>query len=98
MEAVSMMALLASAIAFGVWRWSRRRAFAVRRYESTYSAIDAAVGRAARQVPQAASGGTDRRSHVHIVAAPPRRRSFEVVSGDAEITGERGGVSSTLAG
>ena len=99
MEVIALLAATALVAAFGLVRGFRRGRFAVSRYEHTYSALDAAIGRA-RHTGPGASAGADHQGHVQIVPPRPRRRTLEVVEavdGEADVAIERG-VSSPLAG
>lgn len=103
MDVIAVVALLAIVSAAGLWRSRPRRSFAVRRYEHTWSAIDAAVGRARHTGPVPAAAGDDQ-SHVVLVEPAPRRHLDLVASNDGEVDGGAGrddagtGVSSPLAG
>ena len=95
MELIAFLVVVAVTAVVAGWR-RRRRSFAVRRYEHTYFAIDAAVGRARRTGDVVPSAGAPA-GHVLIVPPPARRRPLDLVPPAAGID-PAGGVSSPLAG
>lgn len=98
MQLIIVVALLAITVATGLWRARRGRSYAVRRYEHTYSAIDAAVDRARHTGPIVA-GGADGQGHVLNVEPAPRRRTLDLVATGDDSDADAGlGVSSPLAG
>src|SRR5947208_3237390 len=96
MELIAFLVVVALTAAVAAARRRRRRSFAVRRYEHTYSAIDAAVDRARQTGALVPSAGVPA-GHVLIVEAPLRRRTLDLVPPVAAID-PAGGVSSPLAG
>ena len=98
MELIGFMAVVALGAAVGGWRRRQRRSFAVRRYDHTYSAIDAAVDRARHTGDVVPSAGRPA-GHVVIVEPVARRRPLDLVPPSIDVSpAGAGGVSSPLAG